>query len=62
MSIVVSGKGEVTEVHVSKSLDAEFGLDHAAMDAARQWKFKPGTKDGRPVAVRVTVEMAFTLK
>ena len=28
----------------------------------KQWEFKPGTKDGKSVAVRVSIEMAFTLK
>jgi outer membrane biosynthesis protein TonB len=28
----------------------------------RQWKFEPGTNDGKPVAVQVKIEMTFTLK
>ncbi len=52
----------MTDVVVTKSLDAEYGLDQAAMKAAWQWKFKPATKDGQPVAVRVTLELTFTLK
>ncbi len=32
------------------------------LQASKQWKFKPGTKDGKPVAVEVTIEMTFTLK
>ena len=26
-----------------------FGLDEKASDAVRQWKFRPGYKDGKPV-------------
>ena len=62
LSIVVGANGDVTEATVTKSLDAEFGLDDEALAASRQWKFKPGTKDGQPVAVRVTLELTFTLK
>ncbi len=62
LAVVVGDTGEVTDVQVSKSLDAEFGLDQEAVDAAFQWKFKPGTKDGQPVAVRVTLEMRFKLR
>lgn len=62
LSIVVGANGDVTDATVTKSLDAEFGLDDEALAASRQWKFKPGTKDGRPVAVRVTLELTFTLK
>jgi TonB family protein len=59
---VVGPTGDITDVKVSKSLDSEFGLDQAAIDAARQWKFKPGRKDGKAVAVEVTIELTFTLK
>jgi hypothetical protein len=30
--------------------------------AAKEWKFKPGVKDGKPVAVQVMIEMRFSLK
>ena len=45
---------------VTRSLDAE--LDEEAIKAAKQWDFKPGTKDGEAVAVQVNIEMTFTLK
>ena len=38
------------------------GLDQQAVKAAKQWRFRPGTKDGKAVAVSVTLEMRFTLK
>ena len=62
LSIIVGTTGDVTDATVSKSLDAEFGLDDEALAASRQWKFKPATKDGQPVAVRVTLELTFTLR
>jgi TonB family protein len=37
------------------------GLDEQAVKAISQWKFKPGTKDGQPVAVTATIEMNFRL-
>ena len=37
------------------------GLDFTAMDAVRRWRFKPGTKDGRPVSVVATLEVNFRL-
>lgn len=60
--IVVTEKGDVGEVVVSKSLDKEYGLDEAAIKAARQWQFEPGKKDGKAVPVEVTLELTFTLK
>jgi periplasmic protein TonB len=62
LKCVVSDAGDVTEVQVSKSLDTQFGLDEAAIAAAQQWKFRPGTKAGKPVPVQITLELTFTLK
>ena len=59
---VVLADGKVGNVTVARSLDSTFGLDQQAVKAAKQWKFKPGTKDGKPVAVRVSIELTFTLK
>ena len=38
------------------------GLDYAAMNAVRQWRFAPGTKGGVPVAVGLQVELKFQLR
>ena len=62
MTVVVLASGRVGEVAVVQSLDQEHGLDQQAVDAMRQWTFKPGTKDGEAVNVEVTIEMTFTLK
>ena len=62
LDVVIDENGDVAGVEVNRSLDKEYGLDQAAMDAARQWKFKPGEKDGKPVAVQVEIEMRFRLK
>jgi TonB family protein len=62
LQIVVQNDGTVGDIQVTRSLDAEYGLDAEAVKAARQWLFKPGTKDGKPVAVQVTLELTFTLK
>jgi protein TonB len=61
MSAVVLADGAVGDVSVVTSLDTRFGLDAQAIAAAKRWVFSPGTKDGRPVAVRVAIEMTFTL-
>jgi protein TonB len=62
MDVVVLDTGKVGEVKVTESLDTEYGLDMQAVEAAKLWEFKPGTKDGKPVAVRVTLRMTFRLK
>jgi TonB family protein len=38
-----------------------FGLDENARDAVSQWEFKPGRKDGKPVATVTTVTVQFRL-
>ena len=62
LEAVVEADGRVSEVKVVKSLDKEHGLDDEAVNTLKKWVFSPGTKDGVPVAVRVEVEMSFTLK
>jgi periplasmic protein TonB len=62
LDVVVLADGKVGDVRVTQSLDTEYGLDTQAIEATKQWLFKPGTKDGKPVAVRVAMEMTFTLK
>lgn len=62
MQIIVRADGTVDGITVTKSLDTVYGLDDAAVTAAGQWTFTPGTKDGRPVDVLVHMNMRFTLK
>lgn len=60
VAAVVLSDGTVGDVRVTKSLDTE--LDQQAVKAAKQWTFKPGTKDGKPVDVEVQIELTFTLR
>jgi len=57
---VVRTDGKVGDIEITRSLDPD--LDREAGKAATQWLFKPGTKDGKPVPVQITLEMTFTLK
>jgi protein TonB len=61
MQCVVRTDGTVDDnIKVLKSLDPE--LDQQAVDALKQWRFRPGTKDGKAVPVQVDVEMTFTVR
>jgi TonB family protein len=62
LECVVLPDGTVGSVRVVRSLDQQFGLDEAAIRAAKQYRFEPGTKDGRAVPVVVALEMTFTVK
>jgi TonB family protein len=57
--VEVNTSGEVTNVKVSHSLG--LGLDEKAIEAVRQWKFKPGMKNGKPVTVQAEVKVSFRL-
>jgi protein TonB len=60
MEGIVEKDGSIDHIRVTRSVDAR--LDSEAIKALAQWQFKPGTKDGEAVAVRVNVEMTFTIK
>ena len=56
---IVGADGSVQQVEVVKPLG--MGLDEAAIGTVRTWKFEPGTHDGKPVAVKLFTDTAFTL-
>ena len=62
MEVVVLADGTVDprQIRITHSLDP--GLDREAIAAVRQWRFRPSLLLGRPVACRVLVELAFTLR
>jgi TonB family protein len=62
VEVVVDETGQATNPVVVRSLDDQFGLDAAAIEAAKKWRFQPGTYQGKPVPVVVTLEMAFTMR
>jgi len=62
LQCVVLPDGTVGNVQVTKSLDSNFGLDQEAIKAAKQWRFRPGSRMGEPVPVLVTIELTFTLR
>jgi TonB family protein len=61
LDCTVRPDGSVGDVAVTRSLDAVYGLDSQATQAVKQWVFTPGTRRGKPVAVRVPIALTFTL-
>jgi len=55
----IDESGRVTDAMVVKPLP--FGLSEAALDAVKQWRFEPGTLDGKPVPVVFNVTVNFKL-
>ena len=62
VSAIVQADGTVRDVQVLRSLEPVFGLDQAGVNAARQWRFRPGLMAGLPVPVAVTIELSFNLR
>jgi TonB family protein len=59
MAVTVDATGRVGDAKVIRSLG--LGLDEKAIEAVQKWRFRPGTKDGKAVAVQTEVEMSFRL-
>jgi protein TonB len=62
LECIVMPDGSVGDVKVTRSLDPIFGLDQEAIKAAKNWKFRPGMRQGEPVPVIITIELTFTLR
>ena len=60
VKVEVDTDGLAKDIQVLKSQG--MGLDEQAVIAITQWKFKPGMKDGVPVAVLAQIEINFRLK
>ena len=59
LSIVVNEQGFPEILEITRGLGE--GLDIQALAAVANWRFKPAEKDGKPIAVQVTVEVTFHL-
>jgi TonB family protein len=59
LGLIVGPDGRPRDIHVVRSLG--LGLDEKAIEAVSRWKFDPAMKDGKPVAVAISVEVDFRL-
>jgi len=56
---IINKNGEVEQVKVIKGLP--MGMSESAVEAVKQWKFKPGTMNGEPVDVIFNLTVNFKL-
>ncbi len=70
LSLVVDAEGNPQEVKVSRSLStmvdpnyraAARNLDDKAVEAVKQYRFRPGMLKGKPVAVAIHLDVNFQL-
>jgi TonB family protein len=57
IALVVSSKGVPKDPRVVKGIEKD--LDQSAVAAVKEWRFAPAQKDGKAVAVRVSVQIEF---
>lgn len=57
IALIVTSKGLPEDPHVVKGLDKD--LDQSAVDAVKEWRFAPAQKKGKPISVRVSVQIQF---
>jgi TonB family protein len=60
LTIVVGVDQRAHDIEVIRSLDP--GMDAKAIKSIESWRFQPGTKDGKPVAVRARIDVNFRLQ
>jgi len=59
VSLIVDTNGMPQDLCVVK--EAGHGLDRNAVEAVKKYRFKPGTIDGKPVPVHLSIAVSFTL-
>jgi TonB family protein len=55
----VDTNGRLRNIRVTRGLG--LGLEEKAIEAVKQWRFRPGTRDGKPVVAAATIEVNFHL-
>jgi TonB family protein len=58
---VVEPDGVCGEMRIVRAFAPPFGLDQQALDAASKWRFRPGTREGKPVPVRINLILDFSI-
>ena len=60
LQAIVRKDGSIDSFKVLKGIG--YGLDESAVNTiARDWKYEPGTRNGKPVDVRIVIETSFRL-
>lgn len=55
--LVIGCDGVPQNIKVARSFQPD--MDKVAMETVSKWRFSPATKDGKPIAVAINVEVVF---
>jgi protein TonB len=58
----VNARGLVDDVKILRADEEGFGIPQAVMDAVRNYRFKPGTKDGVNIKTTATVTKPYSFR
>jgi TonB family protein len=61
LTVLVDERGSVADARVVSGAGGRSGLNEAASDYVRRWKFRPATKEGVPVKTWTPVSVVFML-
>ena len=59
VALIVDQQGNPQQIHIARPLG--MGLDQKAIEAVRQYKFKPALFHGKPVPVAINIEVNFRI-
>ncbi len=57
LQAIIDKDGKPTHIRIIRPLG--YALEEEAVKAVKKWSFVPATKDGKPVAMQIPIEMAF---
>lgn len=60
LQAIIDQQGNVARVRVLKGLP--MGLTESAIETVKTWRYEPSTRDGKPVAVRMHLNVSFWLQ
>lgn len=60
LQAVIDTVGDVTYVTVLRGVIGHPAFEESAVEAVKQWKYRPALRDGKPVPIYVTIEIEFT--
>jgi TonB family protein len=60
VSAIVEANGRIKEAKIVRSVDAVYGLDDSALENVKEWRFTPGTFNGVPAPIIVSIDVQFS--